>query len=53
MLLGGTRRRYASLETLSSWRVREAIPAATVKKGDVSRAVVVRTTKEVRREDEY
>jgi large subunit ribosomal protein L14 len=31
--------------------VKEAIPQATVKKGDVSRAVVVRTTKEVRRED--
>src|SRR5207247_9663750 len=50
-VLGGTRRRYASLGDIVVVAVKEAIPAATVKKGDVSRAVVVRTTKEVRRED--
>src|SRR5688572_31101379 len=50
-VLGGTRRRYASRGDIVVVAVKEAIPAATVKKGDVSRAVVVRTTKEVRRED--
>ena len=50
-VLGGTRRRYASLGDIVVVAVKEAIPAATVKKGDVSRAVVVRTTNEVRRED--
>ena len=50
-VFGGTRRRYASLGDVIVVAVKEAIPQASVKKGDVSRAVIVRTTKEVRRED--
>ena len=50
-VLGGSKRRYASLGDVIVVAVKEAIPQATVKKGDVSRAVIVRTTKEVRRED--
>ena len=50
-VFGGTRRRYASLGDIIVVAVKEAIPHASVKKGDVSRAVIVRTTKEVRRED--
>ncbi|MBH0184155.1 MAG: 50S ribosomal protein L5 [Nitrospira sp.] len=50
-VFGGTRRRYASLGDIVVVAVKEAIPQASVKKGDVSRAVIVRTTKEVRRED--
>ncbi len=50
-VLGGTRRRYASLGDVIVVSVKEAIPNAKVKKGDVARAVVVRTTKEVRRKD--
>ena len=49
--VGGTRRRYASLGDIVVVAVKEAIPQASVKKGDVSRAVIVRTTKGVRRED--
>ena len=47
-VLGGSKRRYASLGDVVVVAVKEAIPQATVKKGDVSRAVIVRTTKEVR-----
>ena len=50
-VLGGTRRRYGSLGDIVVVAVKEAIPQAGVKKGDVSRAVIVRTTKEVRRDD--
>jgi large subunit ribosomal protein L14 len=50
-VLGGTRRRYASLGDIVVVSVKEAIPNSKVKKGDVARAVVVRTTKEVRRKD--
>ncbi|MDY7032439.1 MAG: 50S ribosomal protein L14 [Thermodesulfobacteriota bacterium] len=50
-VLGGTRRRYASLGDIIVVSVKEAIPNSKVKKGDVSRAVVVRTVKEVRRKD--
>src|SRR5213594_4102646 len=50
-VFGGTKSRYGSLGDVIMVTVKEAIPQATVKKGDVSRAVVVRTTKEVRRED--
>nr|MBP7323216.1 50S ribosomal protein L14 [Deltaproteobacteria bacterium] len=50
-VLGGTRRRYASLGDIIIVSVREAIPNSKVKKGDVARAVVVRTRKEVRRKD--
>ncbi len=50
-VLGGTRRRYASLGDKIVVTVKSAIPGGNVKKGDVSRAVVVRTKKEYRRKD--
>lgn len=50
-VLGGTRRRYARIGDVIVASVREASPDATVKKGSVVRAVVVRTTKELARED--
>jgi len=50
-VLGGTRRRYATLGDVIIVSVKEAIPHAKVKKGDVMRAVIVRTAKEVRRPD--
>jgi large subunit ribosomal protein L14 len=50
-VLGGTRRRYASLGDVIVVSVKDAIPNAKVKKGDVHKAVVVRTSKEVRRPD--
>lgn len=50
-VLGGHDKRYASLGDLIVVSVKSAIPGAPVKKGDVSRAVVVRTKKEVRRKD--
>lgn len=50
-VLGGTRRRYASLGDVIIVSVKDAIPNAKVKKGDVHKAVVVRTSKEVRRPD--
>ena len=50
-VLGGTRRRYASLGDVIIVSVKEAIPNSKVKKGDVMRAVIVRTQKEVRRGD--
>ena len=50
-VLGGSRRRYASLGDIIVVSVKEAIPNAKVKKGDVTKAVIVRTTKEVGRAD--
>lgn len=50
-VLGGTRRRYASVGDIIVVAVKEAIPQATVKKGDVAKAVIVRTAKEIRRDD--
>lgn len=50
-VLGGTGRRYASIGDIIVVAVKEAIPNAKVKKGDVARAVIVRTKKEVRRRD--
>lgn len=50
-VLGGTRRRYAGLGDVIIVSVKEAIPNSKVKKGDVMRAVIVRTVKEVRRTD--
>lgn len=50
-VLGGSRRRYASLGDVIIVSVKDAIPNAKVKKGDVHKAVVVRTSKEVRRPD--
>jgi large subunit ribosomal protein L14 len=50
-VLGGSRRRYASVGDIIVVTVKEAIPNAKVKKGDVLKAVVVRTKKEIRRPD--
>jgi large subunit ribosomal protein L14 len=50
-VLGGSKRKYASVGDIIIVSVKEAIPRGRVKKGDVRRAVVVRTAKEVRRDD--
>ena len=50
-VLGGTRRRYASIGDVIIVSVREAIPGSKVKKGEVARAVIVRTQKELARSD--
>lgn len=50
-VLGGSRRKYASVGDLIVVTVKAAIPNGPVKKGEVSRAVIVRTAKEVRRAD--
>ena len=50
-VLGGTRRRYASIGDVIVVSVKEAIPNSKVKKGDILRAVVVRTKKEIGRPD--
>lgn len=50
-VMGGSRKRYASLGDTVIVAVKEAAPEGTVKKGEVARAVVVRTVKEVRRPD--
>ncbi len=50
-VLGGSRRRYASVGDVVIVSVREAMPNSKVKKGDVARAVIVRTAKELRRDD--
>jgi len=50
-VLGGSKRKYASIGDIIVVSVKEAIPKAKVKKKDVVRAVIVRTSKEVRRPD--
>jgi len=50
-VLGGSGRRYASVGDLIVVTVKSAVPNSAVKKGEVSRAVIVRTKKEVRRKD--
>ena len=50
-VLGGAKRKYASVGDVIVVSVKEAIPRGRVKKGDVRKAVIVRTAKEVRRED--
>ncbi len=50
-VLGGTDRRYAGVGDLIVVSVKSAIPGGNVKKGEVSRAVIVRTKKETRRKD--
>lgn len=50
-VLGGTKRRYAGLGDVIVVSIKEAIPEAKVKKGDVKRAVIVRLKKETRRPD--
>jgi len=50
-VLGGSKRRYASIGDIIVVSVKEAIPNAKVKKGDVLKAVIVRTKKEIKRPD--
>ena len=50
-VLGGTRRRYATIGDVIIVSIREAIPGAKVKKGEVARAVIVRTRRELARSD--
>ncbi|HBH50973.1 MAG TPA: 50S ribosomal protein L14 [Planctomycetaceae bacterium] len=50
-VLGGTQRRYARLGDIIVVSIKKAIPGEKVKAGDVARAVVVRTSKETRRDD--
>jgi len=50
-VLGGSAKRYARLGDIIVANVKEAVPEGSVKKGDVVRAVVVRTSKELRRPD--
>ena len=50
-VLGGSRRRYASIGDIIVVSIKEAIPNAKVKKGDLMKAVVVRTNKEIKRPD--
>jgi large subunit ribosomal protein L14 len=50
-VLGGSKRKYAHVGDIIVVSVKEAIPRGRVKKGDVMRAVVVRTAKDIRRQD--
>lgn len=50
-VLGGYKKRYARIGDIFTAAVKEATPHAAIKKGDVVRAIVVRTKKEIRRED--
>jgi len=50
-VLGGTGRRYAHLGDIVVVAVKDALPGAAVKKGDVAKAVIIRTRKEHRRKD--
>ncbi len=50
-VLGGSKRKFASVGDLIVVTVKEAIPRGKVKKGEIHRAVIVRTAKEIRRDD--
>jgi len=50
-VLGGTRKKYASIGDTIIVSVKDALPSGNIKKGKVSKAVVVRTKKEIRRPD--
>jgi large subunit ribosomal protein L14 len=50
-VLGGSKRKYASIGDIIVVSIKEAIPGAKVKKGDVAKAVIVRTAKEIARAD--
>jgi large subunit ribosomal protein L14 len=50
-VLGGSKRRYASIGDIIKVSVKEAIPNSKIKKGSVMQAVIVRTAKEIRRPD--
>ena len=50
-VLGGSKRRYASVGDVITVSIKEAAPNSKVKKGQIHRAVIVRTKKEIRRQD--
>lgn len=50
-ILGGSRRKYAQIGDVIIVSVKSAIPGGTIKKGDMSKAVIVRTKKEINRPD--
>ncbi len=50
-VLGGTRRRYGTVGDVIVVSIKNAVPGGNVKKGEISKAVIVRTTKEVGRND--
>jgi len=50
-VLGGTRRRYASVGDVIVVAIKNVIPSSDVKKGTVTKAIIVRTKKEIRRQD--
>ena len=50
-VLGGTRRRYASVGDVIVVAIKNVIPSSDIKKGAVTKAMIVRTKKEIRRED--
>ncbi len=50
-VLGGYRKRYAKIGDVITVTVKEAVPHSAIKKGDVLRAVIIRTKKEIRRTD--
>jgi large subunit ribosomal protein L14 len=50
-VLGGTRRRYGRIGDIIVVSIKDALPGGTVKKGDVAKAVIIRTVKELRRKD--
>jgi len=50
-VLGGTKRKYASLGDIIVVAIKSAVPNSNIKKGSVERAVIIRTHKEVRRKD--
>jgi large subunit ribosomal protein L14 len=50
-VLGGSKRRYASVGDVIVVTIKEAIPRGRVKKGEIARAVIVRTAKDIRRPD--
>jgi large subunit ribosomal protein L14 len=50
-VLGGTRRRYGRIGDIIVVSIKDALPGGTVKKGDVAKAVIIRTVKELKRKD--
>jgi large subunit ribosomal protein L14 len=50
-ILGGSHKRYGTVGDIITVTIKEALPMGSVKKGEVRRAVIVRTKKEIRRED--
>jgi len=50
-VLGGTRRRYGRIGDIIVVSIKDALPGGTVKKGEVARAVIIRTVKEMKRRD--